>query len=581
MGETNWLKQRKEGFKVETMKNMKSIKKKKEKLTNLPLMDNIHEPSVAKDEKTTDEPKKDVKEGFTNNVDFAYLELEKEMEDLGVKGVFDNLIKFYNGEIDYGEVTEVKTKGDRWCKSKTQTRSNDPLSLLMQFSENFDIFPALAYSVVPIFQYVIKKIVILYCDIVDAIKNDTLSEENRKLIANEFLRFLTAYIALFATYNWFFLWCFRDKSMNYLDESQVKPEYGKKMLENPTSEGDGGNPKPNYLNWKGFLFQYPAAGVGLMDFFFTAHTRETFNGGIKEKFPTLCTLPWAYEFFKGAYPLKFLILYGIFFIGMGCGSELIYDINYAPFEKFLKGLATPDRLNMQSSMSTDNKIKNKLSSLDKATLENTDFLMEGLPKAAITMIITFEVVTSLASSVNGPLKWFDYLIAGNQPPRINGFIMGLIWDVFRIIIAFLIFFTRVSALYTFYPLIYLVLVIYFLYHTFYSVFAYKPMLDDDDDDDNFFKYIEKIDEMVSLKEEKNGFNTAPCDDSIFEKITGYFMRTIRLGINKFLYLLIGIFMVFTSFTLKLNNLPGYMNTALLVPVIVTACGIIYKIVNRK
>ena len=47
--------------------------------------------------------------------------------------------------------------------------------------------------------------------------------------------------------------------------------------------------------------------------------------------------------------------------------------------------------------------------------------------------------------------------------------MGLIWDVFRIIIAFLIFFTRVSALYTFYPLIYLVLVIYFLYHTFYSV----------------------------------------------------------------------------------------------------------------
>ena len=77
MGETNWLKQRKEGFKVETMKNMKSIKKKKEKLTNLPLMDNIHEPSVAKEEKTTDEPKKDVKEGFTN-VDFAQLDLEKE-----------------------------------------------------------------------------------------------------------------------------------------------------------------------------------------------------------------------------------------------------------------------------------------------------------------------------------------------------------------------------------------------------------------------------------------------------------------------------------------------------------------------
>ena len=32
MGETNWLKQRKEGFKVETMKNMKSIKKKKREI---------------------------------------------------------------------------------------------------------------------------------------------------------------------------------------------------------------------------------------------------------------------------------------------------------------------------------------------------------------------------------------------------------------------------------------------------------------------------------------------------------------------------------------------------------------------
>ena len=69
---------------------MKSIKKK-EKLMNLPLMDNIHEPSVAKEEKTRDEPKKDLKEGFTNNVDFAYLELEKEMEDLGVKEVFEKI----------------------------------------------------------------------------------------------------------------------------------------------------------------------------------------------------------------------------------------------------------------------------------------------------------------------------------------------------------------------------------------------------------------------------------------------------------------------------------------------------------
>ena len=67
---------------------------------------------------------------------------------------------------------------------------------------------------------------------------------------------------------------------------------------------------------------------------------------------------------------------------MGCGSELIYDINYAPFEKFLKGLATPDRLNMQSSVSVDEKIKEKLTAAKEKALENSDYLMEGLPKAA-------------------------------------------------------------------------------------------------------------------------------------------------------------------------------------------------------
>ena len=119
MGETNWLKPKKEGFKAK-IKNkkikesfeskgisendeievkLKEIHDKKHILTQLPPLDNIYDKQEIKEEKpespNESETKESVKEGFTNNVDFAYLELEKEMEDLGVKGVFEKLEKIF------------------------------------------------------------------------------------------------------------------------------------------------------------------------------------------------------------------------------------------------------------------------------------------------------------------------------------------------------------------------------------------------------------------------------------------------------------------------------------------------------
>ena len=35
-------------------------------------------------------------------------------------------------------------------------------------------------------------------------------------------------------------------------------------------------------------------------------------------------------------------------IGMGGGSNLMYDIAYTPFQQFLKGLARPDRMNVNA-----------------------------------------------------------------------------------------------------------------------------------------------------------------------------------------------------------------------------------------
>ena len=189
----------------------------------------------------------------------------------------------------------------------------------------------------------------------------------------------------------------------------------------------------------------------------------------------------------------------------------------------MKGLATPDRLNMTSSVSLDEKIKAKLSGAKEEALKNSDFLLEGLPKAAITMIITFEVLRSLASSVNGPLNWFDYLFSSvSQMGQSNsGTLMKLLWEAFRILMCVLIFAARIGSLYTFYPLIYVLLVTYFLYHTFYSVFAYKPKTKDDESDhDYMFKYIELIDEMVIGKGGSEECNTSECEKSIFSKLSG-------------------------------------------------------------
>ena len=74
------------------------------------------------------------------------------------------------------------------------------------------------------------------------------------------------------------------------------------------------NAEPSLLNWKGFLFQYHFAGIGLLDYF-TAHSNQPFNANLnqKEKVGTYSTLPWLYELIYGFYPLKFLLLYFIFY----------------------------------------------------------------------------------------------------------------------------------------------------------------------------------------------------------------------------------------------------------------------------
>ena len=84
-----------------------------------------------------------------------------------------------------------------------------------------------------VFNGVLKKWPSNIVEVWDAIRNDTKcsSVKDHKLAAQEFLRLIGGYTALFVTYNWFFLWCYKDANENHLDEDKsVKKRYGTNIL---------------------------------------------------------------------------------------------------------------------------------------------------------------------------------------------------------------------------------------------------------------------------------------------------------------------------------------------------------------
>ena len=232
----------------------------------------------------------------------------------------------------------------------------------------------------------IKKMAIKYCQVWDAIRNDTKcsSVKDHKLAAQEFLRLIGGYTALFVTYNWFFLWCYKDANENHLDEDKsVKPMYGINLFENTKLNDDGvetDNPGDHY-NTAGFFLQFILAPIWYFDYFFTKHTYLGGEPGkLSEEKPAYGTLAWLIDCMSGAYPMKFLLIFMAMLIGMGGGSNLMYDIAYTPFQQFLKGLARPDRMNVNADDVSSRKYEKKISQAGEAAMSNAQFFMEGLLK---------------------------------------------------------------------------------------------------------------------------------------------------------------------------------------------------------
>jgi len=629
MGETNWLKQnKKEGMKVkkkskplkESMENMnenedikkiKSINKKKSLLTKLPVMESIYEPIEEKrDVKEVSKP--EVVEGFENSnectepneYDFADKELENELTRLGLKTVVADFNRLLNGEVDSSEteITNDGSKPDRWCKG-----SDKKNSVLSNLSFGVDLLPAMVYAFIPGFQWCIKKMAIRYCQVWDTIRNDTKcsKEKDHKLAAQEFLRLIGGYTALFVTYNWFFLWCYKDAHENHLDEDKsVKSMYGINLFENTKLNDDGvetDNPGDHY-NTAGFFLQFILAPIWYFDYFFTKHTYLGGEAGkLSEEKPAYGTLAWLVDCMSGAYPVKFLLIFMAMFIGMGGGSNLMYDITYTPFQQFLKGLARPDRMNVNANdVSSTESIEKKIGEAAEAAVSNAQFLMEVLPKIAIGATVAITIIMDLCR--NGPDKWFLFFTTGKterheddaEKNKGYGIFLDLIVGFLKLLAYFIIFAVRVGVVYVGYPLIYLSLIFYFMFHSFCSVFYYKPLANNDSfhpggmfigvlefvfGRTRLNKYIYKIDEKVSFDDELNGFKLHGCEDTFFGKLKGFIDRLIRF-INLNLFWIITIVFSITAFTYQFKEMSPITVSILAMPLVLVVAGYIYRIKSK-
>jgi hypothetical protein len=404
------------------------------------------------------------------------------------------------------------------------------------------------------------------------------------------------------------LWCYKDANENHLDEDKsVKKRYGINLVENVKYNDDGveTDNTGDHYNMMGFFFQYLLAPLAYFDYFFTKHSYlDGEEGKLSEEKPAYGTLAWLVDCISGMYPMKFLLIFMVMFIGMGGGSNLMYDITYTPFEQFLKGLARPDRMNVNADdVSSIESIEKKISQAAEAAVSNAQFLMEVLPKIAIGAIVGITIIGDIGN-LNNWFRYFQGMFSSKKkeekeseeteeendkgfPFPVNiiiGFLMAL---------AFIIIFTvRVGIVYVGYPLIYLSLILYFMFHSFCSVFYYKPLANNDSfHPGGFFigilevvfgprlnKYIYKIDEKVSFDDELNGFKLHGCEEG-FGKVTGFIDRCIRF-INLNLFWIITIVFSITAFTYQFKEMSPITVSILAMPLVLIVAFYIYRIKSK-
>lgn len=347
-------------------KKLKELNERKKNFTKQPLLENIYEIPNKKnnnyDYDTEDEEELDkVVEGFTlkefNNFftnmfggmfqeDFVDIEYYEGLERLGLlskdgkkkatlmrKKYIDikhpdgsrscpSNVSFIPGELvqkisDPGKkawtVKETKkenVKIERMVRGKkyTQTVNEKHLERYNPIPIHYYYFikyiPKLTFAAVLTVKYIIKKIVVAFCDMVSQFD---AGEEDKRFVIAQFFTIINFFIVIYVTYNLFYLWFYRSEDGRYIkvynwSESILKDK--KKLPVDETSSKING-----FMN---FIFEYILFPMTVIDSFFMSR-----EGFVK--------LPMPFSFF-GFLPVTMPTF--IMFMAKFCGSKHLDNVKW-------------------------------------------------------------------------------------------------------------------------------------------------------------------------------------------------------------------------------------------------------------
>ena len=269
-------------------KKIKSVYNKKKGFTKLPLFESLLNKQEEKKEQNIENEKVET-EGFTSNYkqDFADRELIEELQNMGFIPCTGESSNESNNSSrqdrwckdSYGSGDKVQIKGDESMQiysiikiqgnvvalapvmnndAENKITTTDKIQKIKFMGNPFTIATSILYLPFVLISYLMKKSSILFSDIVTFKK---VEEKDQRLLYSEFQTLINSFFILFITYNWLFIWCYKDEN----DIGIETPKWDTDWLENKY----GGIIK--------YFFENPLFPTSILNIFFTSKSDTHFS----------------------------------------------------------------------------------------------------------------------------------------------------------------------------------------------------------------------------------------------------------------------------------------------------------------
>lgn len=180
-----------------------------------------------------------------------------------------------------------KTSSKRWV-NKREIEISNPFGVNNPFDIIF-LLPKLVGGAVATFEYIIKKTIVLFCNVV---ARGSPSDKDKKIVIREFYNIMYLFLIVFITYNLFWVWCYFDKEGNDIEVTQFKEE----MLDDSGGTSEIEKTFKKVLKW---LTEYVFfVFVSVHDFFLGKEYVKLWGVGVP------MSLPGFLNFFTHPFPSK-------------------------------------------------------------------------------------------------------------------------------------------------------------------------------------------------------------------------------------------------------------------------------------